>query len=82
MTTDCGVPSGQFPTLKPVLVHVRVSAPTSPEMLPAPVHCPEPLPDPSNEMDPENEPTPVKPLIAPAHAGGLVAQAPSTQLAA
>ena len=78
MTTDCGVPCWQFPALKPGLVHVRVSAPTSPEMVPIPVQ-PE---GPSNEIKPENDPTPVKPLMAPAHSRGSVAHAPSTQLMA
>jgi hypothetical protein len=78
MTSDCGVPWGQFLALKPGPVHIRVSDPTSPETTPIPVQ-PE---GPSNDISPENDPTSVKPLMAPAHSRGSVAHAPSTQLIA
>jgi hypothetical protein len=78
MTTACGLPCGQFLALKPGLVHVRVSAPTSPETIPIPVQ-PE---GPSKDINPEKDPTSVKPLMAPAHSRGSVAHAPSTQLMA
>ena len=74
-TIDCGVQSG---ALKPVLVQVSEVSPTSPMTVATPVQ-----PDgPSNDMSPEKEPVPVKPLMAPAHSGGSLAQLPSTQLIA
>src|SRR5207244_6333009 len=75
---DCGVPCGQFPALKPVLVQASESVFTSPAMAATPRH-PE---GPSNDMYPTNEPVPVRPLIAPDHSGGTVAHAPSTQFTA
>jgi hypothetical protein len=79
MITDCGRPPGQSP-VKPVLVHLRVSLPTSPDTLATPVHLPVRSSGRWYDMSPENDVAAAYPLIAPTHSAGSLCQLPSTHV--